>query len=79
MTTEQAIKFMEETGKPVKLIAPESEFNNKGYYQLFNHDKICKLIPDTSCAALVWTTFTKETFLSYGKHDYIRFEEYVIE
>jgi hypothetical protein len=63
MKANEAIKFMTETGKPVKLVDPTIDpINNRGYYRLYRNDTILKLIPDTACAATVWTRHSVSGF-----------------
>ena len=77
MTTTEAVKFMTDTGKPVT-INIHSQYTgvrfDRGYYQLYRNDTILYLIPESSCAALVWNRFTIEDFVSLGK--YYKFEDY---
>lgn len=73
MTPAKAIEFMEKTGKPVRVV----NSNSLGYYKLFRNDMICKLIPNTSCTAIVQSRFTVEEFISEGK--YFRFEEHILQ
>jgi hypothetical protein len=78
MTPLEALKFMEETGKPIKpVVGPDKDaIDIQGYYQLFQNEKLLKLMPATSCAARVM----REVSLSYWKYcekfDYLKFEEY---
>ena len=75
MTVHEAIKFMNETGRPV--VAVKRSFDDpdfKGYFQLFRNDVILKLMPVASCAADVRSHYTMEKFLELGS--YHTFEPY---
>ncbi len=75
MTATEAIKYMEITGKSVKLVDPTLDpINNRGYWKLYWHDRVVKLLPDVPCAARVWINVSVEEFLAGSKHEYEAYE-----
>lgn len=76
MNVREAIKFMNETGRPVVTVKrPYDDPEFQGYYQLYRNDVVAKLMPVSSCAADVRQMFTLEKFEQLG--GYHTFEPYV--
>lgn len=79
MTTSQAVEFMEKTGKPVKLVAPESACSRNGtFLKIFRDGRIYKLKKDAPVAATVNSiSYDRNFFIELFNFDYLVYEEYV--